>query len=344
MDDKKFKVIEDAICNIEKQFGKGTIMQLGDKPLQKVDVISTRCLSLDLATGIGGVPRGRIIEIYGPEASGKTSLCLHIIAEAQKANGVVAFIDAENALDLSYARNLNVNINDLWLSQPDYGEQGLEVLDILVRSGGYDVIIVDSVAALTPRAEIEGDMGDAHMALQARLMSQALRKLTSSIRQSKTCVIFTNQLRSKIGIMFGNPETTTGGNALKFYASMRFDIRRIAAIKDGKDVTGSRTRVKIVKNKLAPPFKEVEVSIKFGKGIDHVEDIVDLAVGCNIIKKSGAWYTYEEDRYQGKETLMEALQSIPTVIDNLKLKVLETVSDKYSNVISNAEITEDYAE
>lgn len=339
MDEKKFKVINDAITNIEKQFGKGTIMQLGDKPLAKVDVISTGCLSLDIACGVGGVPRGRIIEIYGPEASGKTTLTLHIIAEAQKAGGAVAFVDAENALDLAYSKNLGVDIKSMYLSQPDYGEQALEIVDTLVRSGGFDVIVIDSVAALTPRAEIEGDMGDHHMAVQARLMSQALRKLTSAISRSKTIVIFTNQLRSKIGIMFGNPETTSGGNALKFYASMRFDIRRISAVKAGKDkkdITGNRTKIKIVKNKLAPPFKEVEVTIRFGQGIDYIEDLVDLAIGFNIINKSGAWYTYGEDRYQGKESLMEGLKSIPTIIENLKLNILQEMEGK--SIISNTEI------
>ncbi len=339
MDEKKFKVINEAIANIEKEFGKGTIMQLGNAPLQKVDTISTGCLSLDFATGIGGVPRGRIIEIYGPEASGKTTLTLHIIAEAQKAGGAVAFVDAENALDLSYARNLGVDIKSMFLSQPDYGEQALEIVDTLVRSGGFDIIVIDSVAALTPRAEIEGDMGDAHMALQARLMSQALRKLTSAINHSRTVVVFTNQLRSKIGIMFGNPETTTGGNALKFYASMRFDIRRISAIKKGSDIIGNRTKIKLVKNKLAPPFKEVEVNIMFGKGIDYIEDVIDLAVGCNIINRSGAWYTYGEDRYQGKESLVEALKSIPTIIENLRLQVLQAIEGM--SIISNTEIIND---
>lgn len=339
MDDKKFKVINEAIANIEKQYGKGTIMQLGDAPLQKVDAISTGCLSLDYATGIGGVPRGRIIEIYGPESSGKTTLTLHIIAESQKKEGAVAFIDAENALDLSYARNLGVDVKSMFLSQPDYGEQALEIVDTLVRSGGFDVIVIDSVAALTPRAEIEGDMGDSHMALQARLMSQALRKLAGVVNHSKTTVIFTNQLRSKIGIMFGNPETTTGGNALKFYASMRFDIRRISAIKKGSDIIGNRTKIKLVKNKLAPPFKEVEVNIMFGKGIDYIEDVIDLAVGCNIINRSGAWYTYGEDRYQGKESLVEALKSIPTIIENLRLQVLQAIEGM--SIISNTEIIND---
>jgi len=340
MDDKKFKVINEAIANIEKQYGKGTIMQLGDAPLQKVDAISTGCLSLDYATGIGGVPRGRIIEIYGPESSGKTTLTLHIIAESQKKEGAVAFIDAENALDLSYARNLGVDVKSMFLSQPDYGEQALEIVDTLVRSGGFDVIVIDSVAALTPRAEIEGDMGDSHMALQARLMSQALRKLAGVVNHSKTTVIFTNQLRSKIGIMFGNPEVTTGGNALKFYTSMRFDIRRISAIKDKQNnIIGNRTKIKIVKNKVAPPFKEVEVSIMFGKGIDQEEDIIDLAVGFGLIQKSGAWYTLGEDRFQGKDQMREVLISIPTIIENLKLQIMEVMQKK--SIISTSEITND---
>lgn len=319
--DAKMKILDDTISNIEKQYGKGTIMKLGDGVINPVDSIPTGSISLDYALGIGGVPRGRIVEIYGPESSGKTTLCLHIIAEAQKRGGLAAFIDAENALDIGYAKKLHVDVKNLLLSQPDYGEQALEIVDTLVRSNALDIIVIDSVAALVPRAEIEGDMGDPHMAVQARLMSQALRKLTGAINRSKTVVIFTNQLRSKIGVMFGNPETTTGGNALKFYASLRMDIRRIAAIKDGQNVIGNRTKVKIVKSKVAPPFKEVEFDILYNEGISKTGDLIDIATNADIIKKSGAWFTYGEDRYQGREQFRQFLVENEEAYKKLDLEV-----------------------
>ena len=319
--DAKLKILDDTISNIEKQYGKGTIMKLGDGVINPVDSIPTGSISLDYALGIGGVPRGRIVEIYGPESSGKTTLCLHIIAEAQKRGGLAAFIDAENALDIGYAKKLHVDTKNLLLSQPDYGEQALEIVDTLVRSNALDIIVIDSVAALVPRAEIEGDMGDPHMAVQARLMSQALRKLTGAINRSKTVVIFTNQLRSKIGVMFGNPETTTGGNALKFYASLRLDIRRIAAIKDGQNVVGNRTKVKVVKSKVAPPFKEVEFDILYNEGISKAGDLIDLATNFDIIKKSGAWFTYGEDRYQGREQFRQFLMENDEVFKKLETEV-----------------------
>ncbi len=305
--DARIKMLDDTISNLEKSFGKGIIMKLGDGVINQVEAIPTGSLSLDYALGIGGVPRGRIVEIYGPESSGKTTVCLHIIAEAQKKGGLAAFIDAEHALDVNYAKKLGVDATNLLLSQPDFGEQGLEIVDTLIRSNALDVIVIDSVAALVPRSEIEGDMGDPQMAMQARLMSQALRKITGAISKSKTCVIFTNQLRSKIGVMFGNPETTTGGNALKFYASVRLDIRRIAAIKDGQNVIGNRTKVKIVKSKVAPPFKEVEFDILYNEGISKAGDLIDLATDRNILKKSGAWFTYREDRFQGREQLKQKM-------------------------------------
>jgi recombination protein RecA len=317
----RLKILEDTIAGIEKNFGKGSIMKLGDGVINPVEAIPTGSLSLDWALGIGGIPRGRIIEIYGPESSGKTTLCLHIIAEAQKMGGLAAFIDAEHALDVNYAKRLNVDTSNLLLSQPDFGEQALEIADTLVRSNAIDIIVIDSVAALVPRAEIEGDMGDAHMAVQARLMSQALRKLTGAISRSKTSVIFTNQLRSKIGVMFGNPETTTGGNALKFYASVRLDIRRIAAIKEGTDVIGNRTKVKVVKSKVAPPFKEVEFDILYNEGINKIGDLIDLGVNIGIIKKSGAWFTYGEDRFQGREQMKNKLIEYPEVLDKLANEV-----------------------
>ena len=308
-DKDRSRAIELAMGQIEKQFGKGSIMRLGEGTvLPDVKSIPTGALSLDIALGIGGVPRGRIIEIYGPESSGKTTLALHIAAEAQRAGGVAAFIDAEHALDVHYARKLGVNTDDLLISQPDTGEQALEIVEVLVRSGAIDVMIIDSVAALVPRAEIEGEMGDSHMGLQARLMSQALRKLTATISKSNCCVIFINQIRMKIGVMFGNPETTTGGNALKFYASVRMDIRRIASLKQGQDAIGSRTRVKIVKNKVAPPFKEAEFDIMYGTGISREGDLVDLGVECNIIEKSGSWFSYGEERIgQGRENAKQFL-------------------------------------
>ncbi|MGE5681910.1 MAG: recombinase RecA [Bacillota bacterium] len=319
--DEKMKVLTDSIATIEKAYGKGSIMKLGDGVVAPVEAISTGSISLDYALGIGGVPRGRIIEIYGPESSGKTTVCLHIIAEAQKTGGLAAFIDAEHALDINYAKRLNVDVANLLLSQPDYGEQALDIVDTLVRSNALDIIVIDSVAALVPRAEIEGEMGDAHMAVQARLMSQALRKLTGAISRSKTTVIFTNQLRSKIGVMFGNPETTTGGNALKFYASVRLDIRRIAAIKEGNDVIGNRTKVKVVKSKVAPPFKEVEFDILYNEGISKTGDVLDLAVNYGIVKKGGAWFTYGEDRFQGREQFRQKLVEYPEVYDRLTAEV-----------------------
>ncbi|NIQ00777.1 MAG: recombinase RecA [Nitrospinaceae bacterium] len=304
------KALELAFTQIEKQFGKGSIMKLGQAEGQKgIPVISTGSVGLDNALGVGGVPRGRIIEIFGPEASGKTSLTLHIIAEAQKAGGVAAFIDAEHALDPSYARALGVNLDDLLLSQPDTGEQALEIAEVLVRSGAVDVIVIDSVAALVPKAELDGDMGDSHMGLQARLMSQAMRKLTGVVNKSRTSLIFINQIRMKIGVMFGNPETTTGGNALKFYSSVRMDIRRIAAIKDGDSVVGNRTRVKVVKNKVAPPFKECEFDIRYGRGICHSSELLDLGVAQQIISKSGTWFSYKDQRIgQGRENARKMLE------------------------------------
>jgi len=321
----KLKMLDETIASLEKTYGKGTIMKLGDGVVNPVDAIPTGALSLDWALGIGGVPRGRIIEIYGPESSGKTTLCLHIISEAQKLGGLAAFIDAEHALDVNYAKRLGVDSTNLLISQPDFGEQALEIADTLVRSNAIDVIVIDSVAALVPRAEIEGDMGDAHMAQQARLMSQALRKLTGAISRSKTCVIFTNQLRSKIGVMFGNPETTTGGNALKFYASVRLDIRRIGAIKEGSDVIGNRTKVKIVKSKVAPPFKEIEFDILYNEGISKTGDVLDLAVLHNIVKKGGAWFTFGEDRFQGREQLRAKMVEFPEMyarmLNEVKVKL-----------------------
>lgn len=331
--EQKMKIIEDAISSIEKTYGKGSIMKLGDGVIANIESIPTGALSLDYALGIGGIPRGRVTEIYGPESSGKTTLCLHVIAEAQKAGGLAAFIDAEHALDVNYAKKLGVDTANLLISQPDFGEQALEITDTLVRSNALDIIVIDSVAALVPRSEIEGEMGDATMAVQARLMSQALRKLTGAISKSKTAVIFINQLRSKIGIMFGNPETTTGGNALKFYASLRLDIRRIAAIKDGTDVIGNRTKVKIVKSKVAPPFKEVEFDILYNEGISKSGDLLDFAVNLGIIKKSGAWFTYNEDRFQGREQFRQKLIESP----ELSSKIEKEVKAKLGIVQKNKE-------
>jgi recombination protein RecA len=323
---QKNKAIELAVQAIEKQFGKGSIMRLGEgESMTKDDIptIPTGSLSLDIALGIGGLPRGRIVEVYGPESSGKTTLTLHAIAECQKQGGICAFVDAEHALDVTYARKLGVRTDDLLISQPDTGEQALEIADALVRSGGVDLLVVDSVAALVPRAEIEGEMGDSHMGLQARLMSQALRKLTGSINRSKTIVMFINQIRMKIGVMFGNPETTTGGNALKFYASVRMDIRRIQALKDGENVIGNRTRVKVVKNKMAPPFKEVEFDIIYGEGISKEGDLLDLAVTHNIIEKSGTWFTYQDERMgQGRENARQWLKDHPEAIAKIRESVL----------------------
>ncbi len=323
---QKNKAIELAVQAIEKQFGKGSIMRLGEgESMTKDDIptIPTGSLSLDIALGIGGLPRGRIVEVYGPESSGKTTLTLHAIAECQKQGGICAFVDAEHALDVTYARKLGVRTDDLLISQPDTGEQALEIADALVRSGGVDLLVVDSVAALVPRAEIEGEMGDSHMGLQARLMSQALRKLTGSINRSKTIVMFINQIRMKIGVMFGNPETTTGGNALKFYASVRMDIRRIQALKDGENVIGNRTRVKVVKNKMAPPFKEVEFDIIYGEGISKEGDLLDLAVTHNIIEKSGTWFTYQDERLgQGRENARQWLKDHPEAVAKIRDTVL----------------------
>jgi recombination protein RecA len=318
------KAIDLALSQIEKQFGKGAIMRLGnDEPLPDVAAIPTGSLSLDVALGVGGVPRGRVIEIFGPESSGKTTLALHIIAEAQKLGGIAAFIDAEHALDIGYARKLGVKTDDLLVSQPDTGEQALEITETLVRSGAIDVLVIDSVAALVPKAEIEGDMGDSHMGLQARLMSQALRKLTAIISKSNCCVIFINQIRMKIGVMFGNPETTTGGNALKFYASVRLDIRKIASLKQGNDVIGSRTRVKVVKNKVAPPFKEVEFDILYGEGISKEGDLLDLAVEKGIVDKSGAWFSYEKERIgQGRENSRIYLKEHPEIAAAIRDRLL----------------------
>jgi recombination protein RecA len=322
-DKEKLKALELAVGQIEKQFGKGSIMRLGKEEVPaNIAAISTGSLGLDIALGIGGVPRGRIIEIYGPESSGKTTLALHMIAEAQKAGGQAAFIDAEHALDVTYARKLGVSTDDLLISQPDTGEQALEITETLVRSGAIDVIIVDSVAALTPRAEIEGEMGDAHMGLQARLMSQALRKLTGAISKSNTTLIFINQIRMKIGVMFGNPETTTGGNALKFYASVRLDIRKVSAIKEGEEVTGGRVKVKVVKNKIAPPFRAAEFDIMFNEGISKLGEIIDIGVEKNIIEKSGAWFSYSGTRIgQGRENVKQFLHDHADMSREIETKV-----------------------
>lgn len=320
------RAIDMAVSQIEKQFGKGAIMRLGkDGALQQdVPAIPTGSLSLDIALGVGGIPRGRVIEIFGPESSGKTTLALHVVAEAQKRGGVAAFIDAEHALDIPYAGKLGINTDELLISQPDHGEQALEICEVLVRSGGIDVLVIDSVAALVPRAEIEGDMGDSHMGLQARLMSQALRKLTSAISRSKTSVIFINQIRMKIGVMFGNPETTTGGNALKFYATIRLDIRRIGQIKDGENVLGNRTKVKVVKNKVAPPFRQVEFDLMFGEGISREGELIDLGVSYGILEKSGAWYSYQQDRLgQGRENIKTFLKGNPETAAKIEKDILE---------------------
>jgi recombination protein RecA len=325
MDKNRLRAMDMAVSQIEKEFGKGAIMRLGDEArIENIEVIPTGSLSLDIALGIGGVPRGRVIEIYGPESSGKTTLALNIIAEAQKQGGVAAFVDAEHALDIVYARKLGVNVEDLLVSQPDTGEQALEITEILVRSGALDVVVVDSVAALVPRAEIEGEMGDSHMGLQARLMSQALRKLVAAISKSKTTVIFINQIRHKIGVMFGSPEVTTGGNALKFYASVRLDIRRIGQIKDRDEVVGNQTRVKVVKNKVAPPFKEARFDILFGEGISKAGDVLDLAVDCSIVEKSGSWYSYNGERLgQGRDFVRNHLKENPELLAEIENKVRE---------------------
>ncbi|MGD2055216.1 MAG: recombinase RecA [Gammaproteobacteria bacterium] len=323
MDDNKRKALSAALSQIEKQFGKGAVMRMGDvSAVRDAEAISTGSLGLDIALGIGGLPRGRVVEIYGPESSGKTTLTLQVIAEAQKAGGTAAFVDAEHALDPVYAEKLGVNVDELLVSQPDTGEQALEITDMLVRSGSIDIVVVDSVAALTPKAEIEGDMGDSHMGLQARLMSQALRKLTGNIKRSNTMVIFINQIRMKIGVMFGNPETTTGGNALKFYASVRMDIRRIGAIKKADEIIGSETRVKVVKNKMAPPFRQAEFQILYGEGISREGEIIDLGVKHGLVEKSGAWYSYNGDRIgQGKENVRDFLKQNPEIAREIEGRI-----------------------
>jgi len=316
------RAIDMAIASIEKQFGKGSIMRLGERKVVDVPAVSTSCLSLDAAIGIGGVPRGRIVEIYGPESGGKTTLALHIVSQAQKAGGVAAYIDAEHAMDAQYAQKLGVNVDDLFISQPDSGEQALEIAEALVRSGGVDVLVVDSVAALVPRAELEGEMGDSLPGLQARLMSQALRKLTAVVARSNTCLIFINQIREKIGVMFGNPETTTGGRALKFYSSIRLEIRRTSSIKDGDSVVGNRTKVKVVKNKVAPPFKEAEFDIMYGEGISREGDLLDLAVENKIVEKSGAWFSFKGERLgQGRENAKNLIRTDPAIGSRIETEV-----------------------
>jgi recombination protein RecA len=323
MDDNKSKALAAALSQIEKQFGKGSIMRMGDADIgEDLQVVSTGSLGLDIALGVGGLPRGRIVEIYGPESSGKTTLTLSVIAEMQKLGGVAAFIDAEHALDPQYAAKLGVNVPELLISQPDTGEQALEIADMLVRSGSVDIVVVDSVAALTPRAEIEGEMGDSHMGLQARLMSQALRKLTGNIKRTNTLVIFINQIRMKIGVMFGNPETTTGGNALKFYASVRLDIRRTGAIKKGDEVTGSETRVKVIKNKVAPPFKQAEFDIMYGEGISRLGEVIELGSNAKLVEKAGAWYSYKGEKIgQGKENAKEFLRENPAIAAEIEAQI-----------------------
>jgi len=343
-DKNRERAVEQAISQIERQFGRGSIMKMGEERVLDVPAISTGSLALDLALGVGGVPRGRVVEIYGPESSGKTTLALHIVAEAQAKGGMVAFVDAEHALDVSYARNLGVDVDSLLVSQPDTGEQGLDIAEILVRSGAIDVLVIDSVAALVPRAEIEGEMGDQHVGLQARLMSQALRKLTATISKSRTCVIFINQIRMKIGVMFGSPETTTGGNALKFYASQRLDIRRIGAIKEGDQVVGNRTRVKVVKNKIAPPFKEAEFDIIYGKGISKEGDILDLGVSMEIVEKTGAWYSYGGERLgQGRENVKKFLAENQDLRDRICEEVIEKGGIKRGKSETKEEAAEEAA-
>lgn len=323
--EEKLKALDAALVQIEKQYGKGAVMKLGDPSVQmNVETIPTGSLSLDLALGLGGIPKGRVVEIYGPESSGKTTVTLHMVAEVQKRGGIAGFIDAEHALDPAYAKNIGVDVDNLYISQPDNGEQALEITETMVRSGAVDIVVVDSVAALVPKAEIDGDMGDSHVGLQARLMSQALRKLTAIISKSNCTVVFINQLREKVGVMFGSPETTTGGRALKFYSSVRLDVRRIESLKQSGEVIGNRTRVKVVKNKIAPPFKEAEFDIMFGEGISHVGDVLDLAAENNIINKSGAWYAYEGNKIgQGRENAKQYLKDNPAVCDEVENKVRE---------------------
>ena len=337
MDDNKSKALAAALAQIEKQFGKGSVMKLGDHDVVRdIEVVSTGSLGLDIALGVGGLPRGRVVEIYGPESSGKTTLTLQVIAEMQKLGGVAAFIDAEHALDPQYAQKLGVNVPELLISQPDTGEQALEIADMLVRSGSVDIVVIDSVAALTPKAEIEGEMGDSHMGLQARLMSQALRKLTANIKRSNTLVIFINQIRMKIGVMFGNPETTTGGNALKFYASVRLDIRRIGSIKKGDEVIGAETRVKVVKNKVSPPFREALFDILYGEGISREGEIVELGVTHKIVDKSGAWYAYNGDKIgQGKDNAREYLKENPAIAQEIEAKIRAAVGVNAAGVRTN---------
>ena len=323
----KLKALQAAMSKIEKDFGKGSIMRMGDEQIENVEVIPSGSIGLDVALGVGGYPRGRIIEIYGPESSGKTTLAIHAIAEAQKAGGIAAFIDAEHAFDRFYAQKLGVDVDNLWISQPDNGEQALEIADQLIRSSAIDILVVDSVAALTPKKEIEGDMGDSNVGLQARLMSQALRKLTSTISKTNTCCIFINQLREKIGVMFGNPETTTGGNALKFYSSVRLDIRRVTSIKDGDNVIGNQVRVKVVKNKVAPPFRKVEFDILFGEGISKVGEILDLGVEYNIIQKSGSWFSYEGTKLaQGRDATKTMLKDNPELVEEITALIQQAIT------------------
>ncbi len=326
MADDKLKVLKLALDKIEKDYGKGSVMMLGDKQKEKMDVISTGSIGLDVALGVGGLPCGRIVEIYGPESSGKTTIAIHTIAQAQKKGGICAIIDAEHAFDASYARKLGVDVDNLIISQPDFGEQGLEIADRLISSGAVDVVVIDSVAALVPKGELDGEMGESKMGLQARLMSQALRKLTATISRTGCCCIFINQLREKIGVMFGNPETTTGGNALKFYASVRLDIRRISQIKDGDIASGNRTRVKVVKNKVAPPFRQVEFDIIFGEGISKIGEIIDMGVELNILQKSGSWFSYNESKIgQGRDSVKQFLHDNPEVADELEAKIRESL-------------------
>ncbi|MBR2704637.1 MAG: recombinase RecA [Clostridia bacterium] len=342
---EKKKALEAALSQIEKQFGKGSVMKLGETTVMDVEAIPTGSLSLDIALGIGGIPRGRIVEVYGPESSGKTTLTLHMIAEAQRLGGEAAFIDAEHALDPTYAKHLGVDIDNLIVSQPDTGEQALEIAEALVRSGALDIIVVDSVAALVPKAEIDGDMGDSHIGLQARLMSQALRKLAGAINKTKTVIVFINQLREKVGVMFGNPETTTGGRALKYYASVRLDIRKIENIKTDGEVTGNRARVKVVKNKMAPPFREAEFDIVYGKGISKSGSILDLAVNLDIIEKSGSWFSYNGERIgQGRENIKKYLEDNPKIMEEVEDKVRENYKKAFEQSLTDGEVSEETEE